>query len=1103
MGRGRKGFRRSRSRASGLDLLGAAFGLPLFRKAQRAQKKVPQITIDYDSDSEGESYAEESTTEQSILSDDDDDDDADTISETRPYVSAPRTRATRSRTPSTVRRHQRRKPSTASTSRRSSHRRHRRPTSRRRSSTPAALTATAASFVRPSATYPSHVPVHLSSKPFCMTQPTPSFSDSALRPPFATVPVQPQQQQPMYYQPQFAIVPAPASAQVPQYVASSLAQPAFGCPQPIPQSQQATMEAANQTPDRASTDWTDDSGPYARELVRLQRKVERKMKALAQQPHNHGLRADLRKLQNQLNKTMNAAIATDRAPKEESETEHAPKVSLKSEVSQAKLSDAVGDIPPVQGAQPSREDGNEPPPIKQETEEDRDKKAMGQRDETPIAIPNRHICSACGCVRSVEFHDKHPFDPEVKPVFNFCEVCLARKIKRGLVGQHHFCFCCGQARSRSFHDQHSILPGDPILPNYCTQCLREMRADERITDESVLGMNSDSDNNEKKKKEKKKNKKKKSRMPAVEEEEDCDSLRTHLHANSRSERGRSRCSRPTTSSTEEESPYDLSYDESTDPKEHGPCSRTHHRSLETLNVPKRTSRRPAVDSPEPSYHPTRSHGSSERRAQRKSSSQFDEEPCACSTKTQASREYQAPYVEDATSRRGTPSPTVPSTSSRRKGKASSVTDNNHRDSGSTAKRVDKGPPPSASSGMANSLKSSSSGDSSGGSKTVRFKQSVDIRTPLSPTVKDEPSPIDNYRMDKERDDDAGPSRTWSSPLVPDHGNPASARFRDERRPASHYLDPDYGRFASNHPDFYHGSFREPGSVPRSTPSPGFSQGAFGKSFGSASREWDGFSSYEESPMDRNGFGAPFGHPSARMSGFTGGGKSPRSPYAQDFTETPKSQTSFRASGFGSFFNKNSQGSAKAPGGDERADPSPPMASSPDREESSSPDDRSFYSRQPYSGTYTAFTDPEYYYFGEEDESYFQSDSYAQDSNPYYTPRQRHGHGYFSEPDFGQARERAAHFWGSKRTRAHWPRTDDPIPEPIIEEVSSVGPPSPAQSIKLIEYNVLTDSSCESVSSDDSETEEVTSDDDLGESIIMKPKQLLLKSAADFEKGQDL
>ncbi|KAK7417966.1 hypothetical protein QQX98_004268 [Neonectria punicea] len=1109
MGRGRKGFHKSRQRSTGLDLLGAAFGLPLFRKAQRAQKRAPQIAIDYDSESESddESYYEASVTEQSVSSVDDD----DAISEAQSYVTDFPVKGFSVKGFS-VENSSIQDPSTHDSSFHDSFDGETISTKKAlgdldfaqklSSSSPSSNLATPlinSRCANPVCCFFCSTIGHLSAAHACS-----NVFETILYDPTTFV----------FFRSCFTSVfcnfsnsTATTTAVLPTAICFRARYSI--CTDPS----QPAAEPQNQTPSRASTAWTEDSGPFAQEMDRLQSAIDRKMTALAQQPGNQALRADVRKLQDQLNATLNAAIATKRASKKRSES----KVSSKLDVNQVKSNEVVDDTP-IKETQPRPGDGSETP-TKRDTARDRDEKAMGYRDENPEPIPHRHICSGCGCVRTAQFHEKHPLDPEEKPIINFCEVCIRRKIDRGVMGDLHFCFGCGQARSKSFQDQHSVIPGDPILPNYCGKCLNAVRADEGIIEDSVVGVNSETDT-------KKKKKNKKSRMPAV-EEEDCDSLQAHLHSNPHGEKGQGRskdkgkgkCKQPEPSSTEEESQCDLSEDESTDSREHHSCSHHHHhchRERQSLQVPKR--RAPAVDSPEPSYCPTRNVGSTERRAQRKSSSQFDEDHCTCGAKTGASREYQAPYVEEGSSapqsRRGTPSPVVPPASRVRKGEVSKGA-NEHRDSDKAAKQADERPRSSASAGKAkcncanhepagqwekniesdlsaDSRKSSLKSSSSSGSKTVRFKQSVDIRTPLSPGSRQGHSSEDNRHTDMEDDDGAGPSRSGNSPLLPHQEAHQPAKFRDETRP---YLESDYGRSTGNHPDNFRSTFRGPNSVPRGSPSPGFSQGAFGKSFGSAGREWEGFSNYDDSPMDRNRFGPSFGN-SARMNGFTGM-PPPRNPFGDGFAETPKSQTSFRTSGFGSFFNKAGKG--KAPGGDKRTGFGHRYF--PDREGSSSPDERSFYSRQPYSGTtYTAHTDPEYYYCGE-DETYFQSDDYAAQDNPYYTPRRRYGTRFFSEQQsYGQAGERAAPFWGSRRARNHWPRPDDLIPEAIIEEVSSVGPASPARSIKLIEYNVLTDSSSGTETSNDTEIEEVTSGD---ESTTTKRKPLLLKSAADVEKEQDL
>ncbi|KAK7426395.1 hypothetical protein QQZ08_007150 [Neonectria magnoliae] len=1053
MGRGRKGFHKSRQRSTGLDLLGAAFGLPLFRKAQRAQKRAPQIAIDYDSESESddESYYEASVTEQSVSSVDDD----DTISEAQSYVTDFSIKDFSVKDFS-VEDSSIQDPSTQDPSIHDSF-------DGETISTKEALGDLDFTQKLPSSSPSSNLATPIINSRcanpvccfFCSTIGHLSAAHARSHV-FETILYDPTTF--VFFRSCFASVfcnfslPGPASAQIPQYVGSSIAPPVFGCPQP-PMPQQPAAEPQNQTPSRASMAWTEDSGPFAQEMDRLQSAIDRKMTALAQQPGNQALRADVRKLQDQLNATLNAAIATKRASKKRSES----KVSSKLDVNQVKSNGVVDDTP-IKGTQPSPTDGSETP-TKRDTARDRDEKAMGYRDENPEPIPHRHICSGCGCVRTAQFHEKHPLDPEEKPIINFCEVCLRRKIDRGVMGDLHFCFGCGQARSKSFQDQHSVIPGDPILPNYCGKCLNAVRADEGIIEDSVLGVNSKTDT---------KKKKKKSRMPAV-EEEDCDSLQAHLHSN--------------------------------------PGENITHAAIPIIIII-------ATESPRvfrsPSAEPLLSIRRSRLTARPATSDQLNVAPNASpranSTKTTAhaarrqerpentrrptsKKDRLLPNLDEAHPALPDPDKADKQADERPRSSASAGESKcncaNHEPAGQWEKNVE-------SDLSADSRKSSLKSSSSSGSKTVRFKQSVDIRTPLSPGSRQEHSSEDNRHTDMEDDDGAGPSRSGNSPLLPRQEAHRSAKFRDETRP---YLESDYGRSTSNHPDTFRSTFRGPNSVPRSTPSPGFSQGAFGKSFGSAGREWEGFSNYDDSPMDRNRFGPSFGNSSARMNGFTSMPPS-RSPFGGDFAETPKSQTSFRTSGFGSFFNKAGKG--KAPGG-ERAGFGHRYFL--DREGSSSPDERSFYSRRPYSGTtYTAFTDPGYYYWGE-DETYFQSDDYAAQDNPYYTPRRRYGTRFFSEQQsYGQAGERAAPFCGSRRARNHWPRPDDSIPEAIIEEVSSVGPASPARSIKLIEYNVLTDSSSGTETSNNTEIEEVTSGD---ESTTTKRKPLLLKSAADVEKEQDL
>ncbi|KAH8737342.1 hypothetical protein BGZ61DRAFT_525492 [Ilyonectria robusta] len=892
MARGRKNIRRRRQRNPSVDLLGAAFGLPFLRRVHRAKRSVPHITIDYDSESDDADVVEES-----VASSDEDDDVSEAQSDSVPSV----------RTPRTPRRYGRR-PSVASTSRKTPRRRS---VSSRRA-TPVSSKRAAASFVQPSATFPSHMPVHLSSKPICMTQTPSSFPESALHPPFASLPVQSHQH--MYYQPQFALVPAPAPVQIPQYATTSLAQPVVAYPQAVPH--QPAQQPQEKPPNCASTSWAEGSGPFAQILERIQMDIDRKMTSLAEQPHNPVLRADLRKLQDQLNATLNAAIARKRASKEEIKPDLMSKLKSRPEGDRARFSKVVDD-PPDPETRRNRTGGHSHI-TKQGTERNTEEKLREHIRESPEPIPSSHICSGCGCVRSVLFHENHPLHPEGRPIVNFCEVCRKRKIDRGVVGHYHFCFGCGQVRSKSFQCQHPTIPGDPILPNYCGLCLRKVRADEGIAETSILDLNSETDTIQ-------------GSGYRSAEDDDCDSLRAHIHSNHDARGSQGKSNRPKIFSTEEKS-QEIGQEQVTRTSEHQPHNQPRHRHRPeppNLKVHKSTPSQ-VDDSPKLPYCPTRNLSSAGRRAQRNSSGQANEEQDSRPTKTEAPRKYKAPFVEESKSapqsRQGTPSPAFLSTNDLRKGKATN-SDNGHGDPGFAA-NVDErpyssvnsrstredGPPERTTTPLDKNIDSDFSAGSrksslkSSGSKTVRFKRSVDIRTPCSPDFKHDQSPIGGHHQGTGRKDSSRPPRPEISPLL---SHPTKAPYgtnHDDKYAGGHHFDHNYGGPSVNRPAVIPNDFQGPSSTPRSVPSPGFSQGAFSKSFGSE-------------PPRREDCDSP----SARMNDFTS--KSSRGQHAEEFPQTPKSQTSFRTSGFGSFFNK--AGNSQAPGDGKKRGPSRSMASSPD------------------------------------------------------------------------------------------------------------------------------------------------------------------------------
>ncbi|KAI9904636.1 hypothetical protein N3K66_001165 [Trichothecium roseum] len=107
-----------------------------------------------------------------------------------------------------------------------------------------------------------------------------------------------------------------------------------------------------------------------------------------------------------------------------------------------------------------------------------------------VHTKTHHLCSGCGNVRSIKFHDKHPIGtgPGQHRIGNYCESCRDTLISKNVVKGRHFCFGCGKVRSRMFHEDHPALEGDCLLPNYCSSCTAEMQSDEEMDDASVVRM---------------------------------------------------------------------------------------------------------------------------------------------------------------------------------------------------------------------------------------------------------------------------------------------------------------------------------------------------------------------------------------------------------------------------------------------------------------------------------------------------------------------------------------------------------------------------------------------------------------------------------------
>ncbi|KAF4983481.1 hypothetical protein FZEAL_1104 [Fusarium zealandicum] len=1051
-----KALRRRRRASQDVDLLSAAFGFPFRLGGLRKEENPRRIRITYDSDDNDES---ESATEFSMSSDDEEEDEEERRSI---YEKPPPPKPT-----STRRRHRHghhRKSSTVSASRKSPRPSTSRSTSRR-STTQSMPKQHVISRVRPSATFPPHIPLHLS-RQHCTIPASSTFSASNLNQPFGTLPVQQPQQ--LYYQDQVAFVPPRAIAQVPvqtpQYITTSAARPVAARPQPPPVAPPTPVDTRSQHKGQQSSrtlpSWAKGSGPYARELQRIQRHIDEKMADLAEEPTSRVLRRDLRHLQDRLNETLNKAIAGNDAAQAHDRRQSMSTSSIFSLPANKSPTPPAERVSNVNGTEardapvPTKDIPVEP----QTTRRLQQRKLHEQRDESPERVRRHHFCSDCGNIRSVRFHKRYPLEPRQKSKFNLCESCREERINRGVVQNYHFCFNCGCVRSKSFNDQHRILPGEPILPNYCGMCRLEVQADEGIAETSVLGLKSPRGAG------------KRATQPVSDSEEDFDSLtanyhRSH-HSNYKSEpidvRKKTHETRARTATTSQSQ------------KHRG--ERPHVRHPEPLNI------RISTPSPDPNdaspispYCPTRIIGSAGRRAQRKSSGQLDTEPTNRTEKAEKPNNYRAPYIENSTSvpssRRDTSSPVFSKAKSdskeKKKAKAAKKQDNRHsgpkhgsgedRPSSSSSRRTRDQNPRDSPRLREKSIESDRSNDSypnsskSSGSKTVRFKQSVDIRTTLPPDWDSQPSeaegPLDNNRA----------SRSASSPLISRNGS-YKPRPREEDEESHNYLHPHLGRSAMKSPGAYREFLQTPDNFRAGTPSKGYSQGAFSKDFGQED-DWNSFRSPRQPPEDfysgGDGFQNYYDGPAEESHEFARGVDNDG--YGEQFMESTTSLPSFlpMGGGFGSFFNNFA-----------------------DRQTTPSPEEY-----RPYTNVNTVFTDPDLHNFGA-DEGHGQAGS-----NPYYTPRKRRfpKFSFYSSPRCSEksSKQEKPPLSPGRADEFFWNNGFDPVP--IVEEAGSVGDFTPEDQTDLLEYHSISDSS--SIETDDdedlSDRDFSTSSEDTEENIATK------------------
>ncbi|KAF4993529.1 hypothetical protein FDECE_13378, partial [Fusarium decemcellulare] len=447
------------------------------------------------------------------------------------------------------------------------------------------------------------------------------------------------------------------------------------------------------------------------------------------------------------------------------------------------------------------------------------------------------------------------------------------------------------------------------------------------------------------------------------------------------------------------------------------------------------------------------------------------------------RNYRAPYVEDPSSashsRRGTPSPAFaverPGQQKKQKSPEKGYVQNDdsrlkpaivdERTSSSGSRWTRDNSPKASSRPREKSIESDRSADSnpgsskSSGSKTVRFKQSVDIRTTLPPDWDAELSEVDNPF------DNQKPSRSNSSPLISrirqsSHG----LRSQEDDNINRDYLHPHYVRSSMKSPGSCREPIRTPDSFRGGTPSKGYSQGAFSKDFGQFD-EWDSFGSSRE----------PHGDQSRESSSFRGYYDRPAQEtqdnydHYDQYMESTTSLPSFLPSGggFGSFFNKSKNKASTTP--NSRASPFQSYTSGHNFNETArDPDETTFDNSHEYAG-----------------------------SNPYYTPRKNRFpnfsfYGSAKGSEKSMKRDNAPSSPG-KSDEFFWNNGFDPIP--TVEEASSICDFSHDEGpTDLLEYHVVSDSSSLETEDEEeahSDRDYSTSDEETDENAFVSPGKLLL------------
>ncbi|KAH7006166.1 hypothetical protein EDB82DRAFT_552633 [Fusarium venenatum] len=819
-----KALRRRRHRAGPeFDLLSAAFGFPFRYRTKPSCNKSPgrmKIVYDHPSDPNDESESDETCSSSSLNDRGRQQHRSRHLSERppTPHRNTPASPSTSKKSSSRKKQHRRcrSRASSRSSPAKSTRSRASRSTSRR-PNIGSMTRPTTTPYVQSSTTFPPPIPIHLS-KPPCNIFQLKTFPISTLNQPFGLPVCQSMPQQQVYYQNPVNFGPPQPSAMirapVPQFMAPAMPPPVMVQPPPglakVPVSS-ATLNSNVIPPVTSGVDSPKPnshtprpSDPWTNDIQRLQKHIDAKMADLSSEPNSRVLRRDLRRLQDRLNSTLNKAIT-------HSKKSHARKLSLTSASNFSQLA-LGGDAASEPATALVR--SLIAPVHKMENEQQR--KHHTQQVKSPQRIPRHHVCSECGNIRSQQFHKRWPLkDSSKSHKINYCESCREGMFNRGIVQKYHFCFNCGGARSMAFHQQHPVLPGEPIFVNYCGSCTEEFKVYESLPDHSVINFVD----------------------PRIEthtlsdSEDDLDSLTVNRHSNNRTDHDSVRSDQR--SEFKFERPAEPPRGRRTEPR----TPKSPVVALDVDFVP-----------PESPYCPSRSTSSSDRRAERKSSGQFSTGSSPHREEFEAKGNYQAPYVEDSSSshhsRVATPTSSLRSkkrgkkTESKDRGTRKNLSpdvvlksalvgsDRSSSDGSRKARAKTSDESPRVRGESLDSDCSDPSSSKSSGNKTVRFKQSVDIRTALP----------------KDADDFSEPGsprypRSPSSPLI-SRKQSTSRRTKDLR---DKYLHPHYGQHSNVPTGFHREHLHTPDSFVPGTPSKGYSKGAFSNDFGIGGH-WDSFAS---------------------------------------------------------------------------------------------------------------------------------------------------------------------------------------------------------------------------------------------------------------------